>query len=329
MDLHHQSQHAPSPRFWHTQDSPQGMDPTPSSELSNQVQYSPTDYDGALSSQPLQHGYPTPSGQYQSRPLPPPPAAQDSYPAPAAPQPHLPIARSTQQYFPNHPGYYLAPTALQFLQPASHSEYSQSVYGTPQEHPSTSVYGSPAQTPGDQQMLDSEWLGNHTQMPGGYPPMSGSTTLTQHDQWSGFQPMTAETQNTYPRGVQPTPGPSTTAYPPYVPRPSITPTQQNHNQMSHWPNDQSMQTDDEDYRRKVPSRTSIRSGAHDQGTPSIPTHSGYQQGSPLPRVDLSQVRVVQSSKVRAVEHPDVEYTREVSRFLRLKFPSNPLHADKT
>ncbi|KAJ6535582.1 hypothetical protein B0H19DRAFT_1271323 [Mycena capillaripes] len=188
-------------------------------------------------------------------------------------------------------------------------------------------------------------------MPGGYPPMSGSTSPTQHDQWSGFQPMTAETQNTYPHGAQPTPGPSTTnyqhtscgnphAYPPYgaqdVPRSSISPTQQNHNQMSHWPNDQSMQTDEEEYRHKAPSRTSICNGvisrtstrppseSQHQSPRFIPTHSGYQQtngrdpyvaqevpGSrALPRVDFSQ------NKVRAVEHPDMEYTRGERRARR-------------
>ncbi|KAJ6535583.1 hypothetical protein B0H19DRAFT_1271324 [Mycena capillaripes] len=80
------------------------MDPAPSSEPSDQAQYPLMDYNGAPSSQPLQHGYPTPGEQYQSqpRPLPLPPdhAAQYlSYPAPAAPQPHLPMALSTQQYF--------------------------------------------------------------------------------------------------------------------------------------------------------------------------------------------------------------------------------------
>ncbi|KAJ7713183.1 hypothetical protein DFH07DRAFT_947863 [Mycena maculata] len=278
---------------WHTQDSPQGMDPAPGSELSNRAQYPPTHYDGALSSQPPPQGMdPAPGGgQYGSRPLPPPPppTAQYSYPAPAAPQPHLPMARSTHQYFanyPNHsnyPGSYHAPIAPQFEQHASHSEYSESVYGTPQEHPSPSAYWTPAHTHGDQQMADAEWPGNHTQMPGGYPP----TTPTQHDQ-SGFQPMSADTQNTYPHGAQPTPGPST------IPRPSINPTQQNHHNQ---PNDQSMETDDEDYQRKVPSRTSIRSGTHDQGTPSIPAHN--------------VIRV--AHKFRAVEHPDMEYARTIQQ----------------
>ncbi|KAJ6590758.1 hypothetical protein B0H10DRAFT_1961026 [Mycena sp. CBHHK59/15] len=157
---------------------------------------------------------------------------------------------------------------------------------------------------------------------------------------TNYQQTSGGIQNTYPYGAQPSPGPSTTPMQPYGAQP--TPTQHNHNQISQSSGEQIMVTEHE-YRHKVPSRASTRNGhnqmqpllslaplqSRHQSSPSIPTHSGYQQPNrgvpyvaqptpgpskttnrPLPSVDFRQ------SKIRLVEHPDSDNYRQMEERVR-------------
>ncbi|KAJ7110442.1 hypothetical protein C8R44DRAFT_742926 [Mycena epipterygia] len=349
------SQYAPSPRNYSRASSGEPFSP------SQFPQHGPS----PVNSLHTPNLMPSGEFQFQSKPLPAlPPTNHTQYSPqyfPAMPQPLL-----MADYNPWIPSSSLQPGSRSEYSSQSvygtPQEYSSPNVGTP------NLY-SPAQTPQGHPQ-DVEMLEDHahrqTQMPGGYEPMSS----TQHDQqWAGdqrssYQQMDGGIHYAHGYGAQPTPGPSTTNYQQTswgnqessrgtttisgrtAPGPSTTnyqqasgenqnvdtynvqPSQHDYHQMPQA--SQSLEPGDE-YRRKVPSRTSTR-----DSTPSIAAHRGHQQtngGVPyvaqptpgpsnttnrvLPRLDLLNVGEFQEipSKIRVVEHPDIGAYRGVEHEL--------------
>ncbi|KAJ7925397.1 hypothetical protein B0H13DRAFT_2314611 [Mycena leptocephala] len=226
------------------------------------IQQYPAQYHGAPPSQPVQyalsHLTSLRASPFRPQSRPPPVAGNatstpqhfGNFTPPVVPQPLLPMGAYTPRLSPSP-----------FVQPiawSGSSRSSESVYRTPQ--------ASFSPGPGTPQLTSTQWLQQRSEL-----EMSVDNTPTQmtdeEQSWSG-----ESLYNTQPSR-----------------RVSRTPTQHDHNQMSH-----SME-DGKGYRRKVPSRTSARNGDDQTGGVSYVTQPtpGSSTTESHPRVDFQhKIRIV-------------------------------------